>query len=225
MKPLAFSWGKFNTIPVVGILRNLLPDQIHRILPLYIDAGFTTVEITIDSKDATHSISSALEKFGAHLNIGAGTVCTMADLEKALEAGAQFIVTPILSEEVIRHAVSRKIPVFPGAYTPTEIFRATALGADMVKVFPATSLGTSYIKEIKAPLKNIRLLPTGGINLSNCTEFLDAGATGLGIGSQLFDKDLIATENWKTLREHFGKYSEKIMQHRKRTVQLSYSKL
>lgn len=225
MKPLAFSWEKFNAIPVVGIMRNLVPEQIDQILPLYIEAGFTTVEITIDSKDATHSISSALEKYGSHLNVGAGTVCTLEDLEKALGAGAQFIVTPILSEDVIRYAVSRKIPVFPGAYTPTEIFRASALGADMIKVFPATSLGTAYIKEIKAPLKNIRLLPTGGINLGNCTDFLDAGAAGLGIGSQLFDKDLIATENWKVLREHFGKYSYKITQHRKQTVQLSYSKI
>lgn len=225
MTPLAFSWEKFNAIPVVGILRDLLPEQIEQILPLYIEAGFTTVEITIDSTDATHSIGSALEKFGSHLNVGAGTVCTTEDLEKALRAGAQFIVTPVLNEDVIRHAVSRKIPVFPGAYTPTEIFRASALGADVIKVFPAASLGASYIKEIKAPLKNIKLLPTGGINLGNCTEFLDAGATGLGIGSQLFDKDLIATKNWKALREHFGKYSQKIMQHRKRTVQLSYSKI
>jgi 2-dehydro-3-deoxyphosphogluconate aldolase/(4S)-4-hydroxy-2-oxoglutarate aldolase len=106
--------------------------------------------------------------------------------------------------------VSRNIPVFPGAYTPTEIYQAWKLGASMVKVYPATSLGPEYIKDVKAPLNKIKLMPTGGINLDNIQTFIKAGADGLGIGSQLFDKTLIKDENWEGLELHFKQYVSKI---------------
>jgi 2-dehydro-3-deoxyphosphogluconate aldolase/(4S)-4-hydroxy-2-oxoglutarate aldolase len=139
------------------------------------------------------------EVYGDQLNIGAGTVCTEKDLEVALAAGAQFIVTPILNEQVIRKCVEAQIPVFPGALTPSEIYQAWRWGASLVKVFPASAFGPGYIREILAPLDEIQLMPTGGISLQNMADYYRAGAKGFGLGSLLFDKKLIQTCAWDAL--------------------------
>ena len=201
-----FSWNGFAKVPIVGIIRNLSFEVIEKILPVYLSAGLTTIEITMNTPAAEDIIRFAADKYKGQLNVGAGTVCNTDDLEQAIRAGSQFIVTPILDADVVRSCVSKNIPVFPGAYTPTEIYQAWKLGASMVKVYPATSLGPEYIKDVKAPLNKIKLMPTGGINLDNIQTFIKAGADGLGIGSQLFDKALIRDENWNGLAEHFKQY-------------------
>jgi 2-dehydro-3-deoxyphosphogluconate aldolase/(4S)-4-hydroxy-2-oxoglutarate aldolase len=160
----------------------------------------------MNSPDAPVVIAHLVETLGHRLNIGAGTVCTSQDLDLALAAGAQFIVTPILDEEVIRTCVKKEVPVFPGAYTPTEIYRAWSLGASMVKVFPATQLGAGYIREVLAPLPAIKLMPTGGVSPDNFADFLRAGARGLGMGTQLFPKQLIAEGRWEELGEFFSRF-------------------
>lgn len=205
-----FSWNGFSKVPIVGIIRNLSFDTIEKILPIYLSAGLTTIEITMNTQAAEEIIRFAADKYKGQLNVGAGTVCNTDELDMAIRAGSQFIVTPILDPDVVRTCVSRNIPVFPGAYTPTEIYQAWKLGASMVKVYPATSLGPEYIKDVKAPLNKIKLMPTGGINLDNIQTFIKAGADGLGIGSQLFDKTLIKDENWKGLELHFKQYVSKL---------------
>jgi 2-dehydro-3-deoxyphosphogluconate aldolase/(4S)-4-hydroxy-2-oxoglutarate aldolase len=136
----------------------------EKIAALFFENGFTTLEVTMNSPGAADMIRKLSTDYEDRLNIGAGTVCTIADLNEALAAGASFIVTPVLVEEVIIAAVERNVPIFPGAYTPSEIYRAWSLGASMIKVFPATKLGPEYIKDVLAPLPQIRLLPTGGVN-------------------------------------------------------------
>lgn len=205
-----FSWNGFSKVPIVGIIRNLSFDTIEKILPIYLSAGLTTIEITMNTQAAAEIIRFAADKYKGQLNVGAGTVCNTDDLDLAIKAGSQFIVTPILDPDVVQACVSKNIPVFPGAYTPTEIYQAWKLGASMVKVYPATSLGPEYIKDVKAPLTNIKLMPTGGINLDNIQTFIKAGADGLGIGSQLFDKTLIKDENWDGLELHFKQYVSKL---------------
>jgi len=205
-----FSWNGFSKVPIVGIIRNLSFDTIEKILPIYLSAGLTTIEITMNTQAAEEIIRFAADKYKGQLNVGAGTVCNTDDLDLAIKAGSQFIVTPILDPDVVRACVSKNIPVFPGAYTPTEIYQAWKLGASMVKVYPATSLGPEYIKDVKAPLTNIKLMPTGGINLDNIQTFIKAGADGLGIGSQLFDKTLLKDENWQGLELHFKQYVSKL---------------
>ena len=187
-------------MPVVGIMRNLPPQHTEDLVNCYAAAGLTTLEVTMNSPGAQDTIAWLVNNYGNRLNIGAGTVCDTKDLKIALEAGAQFIVTPILDEEVIRTCVSEDIPVFPGAYTPTEIFKAYRLGASMVKVFPASKLGPEFIKELLAPLTYLKLLPTGGINLQNFREYFKAGARGVGIGSGLFPAELINNGRWDELR-------------------------
>ena len=205
-----FSWNGFSKVPIVGIIRNLSFDTIEKILPIYLSAGLTTIEITMNTQAAEEIIRFAADKYKGQLNVGAGTVCNTDELDLAIRAGSQFIVTPILDPDVVRTCVSKNIPVFPGAYTPTEIYQAWKLGASMVKVYPATSLGPEYIKDVKAPLNKIKLMPTGGINLDNIQTFIKAGADGLGIGSQLFDKTLIKDENWEGLELHFKQYVSKL---------------
>lgn len=196
----SFSWAAFDQMPVVGILRNIARKQTEIISELYLEAGLSSLEVTMNSKDATKIISSLAKGLGEQLNIGAGTVCTLEDLEKALDVGAQFIVTPIMDEGVIRECVRRKVPVFAGAYTPTEIYKTWHLGASMVKVFPASQLGPAYIKEVLAPLNHVKLMPTGGISIHNFSDFLKAGACGLGMGSQLIPGHLVESEQWAELR-------------------------
>ena len=205
-----FSWNGFSKVPIVGIIRNLSFDTIEKILPIYLSAGLTTIEITMNTQAAEEIIRFAADKYMGQLNVGAGTVCNTDELDQAIRAGSQFIVTPILDPDVVRTCVSKNIPVFPGAYTPTEIYQAWKLGASMVKVYPATSLGPEYIKDVKAPLNKIKLMPTGGINLDNIQTFIKAGADGLGIGSQLFDKTLIKDQNWEGLELHFKQYVSKL---------------
>jgi 2-dehydro-3-deoxyphosphogluconate aldolase/(4S)-4-hydroxy-2-oxoglutarate aldolase len=201
-----FSWELFNQMPIIGIMRNISRQHTENIAPVYHQSGLTCLEVTMNSPGAEEIIASLVNIYGDKLNIGAGTVCTISDLEKALNAGAQFIVTPIVNEDVISTCAAQKIHVFPGAYTPTEIYKAWSLGATMVKVFPATTLGTGYIREVLGPLNQISLVPTGGIDLENFTGYLAAGAKAVGIGSHLFPKNILANEDWDKLREIYALY-------------------
>lgn len=210
MKKNMFSDELFLNAPLVGIIRNIPFEIIKKILPVYVDSGLTTIEITMNTPEAEDIIQYAIQQYGDILNIGAGTVCDEHHLEKALQAGAGFIVSPVVNESVLLACVEKKIPIFPGAYTPTEIYRCWSLGAYMVKVFPATSLGACYIKEVKAPLNDIKLLPTGGVDLENIKSFFNAGASGVGMSGQLFNKTYIVNENWNKLREHFKLLLDKL---------------
>ncbi|MVM38132.1 bifunctional 4-hydroxy-2-oxoglutarate aldolase/2-dehydro-3-deoxy-phosphogluconate aldolase [Spirosoma sp. HMF3257] len=206
----SFSWELFSKAPIIGIIRGLSAEVVAQILPLYRASGLTTIEITMNTPGAETMIQRALETNSEGLNIGAGTVCTKDDLDRALDAGAQFIVTPIVNKKVIKACVKRNVPIFPGAFTPSEIYKAWSLGASMIKVYPATSLGPDYIKDLKAPMNQLEVVPTGGISLDNMVAYFKAGANGVGIGSHLFDKTLIQQKNWSGLMEHFEQFVQKI---------------
>lgn len=206
-----FNTNEFDQMPIVGIMRNYSSESIKEIIPLYQKAGLTTLEITMNSHNAEEMIPYLATHF-PNMNIGAGTVCEMSDLVKALDLGAKFIVTPILNEEVIEFCTQNSIPVFPGALTPTEIYKAWRLGATAVKIFPGSVFGAPYVKEIKGPLTTIKLLPTGGVNLNNIEEFFKNGATGVGLGGSLFNPQLIADNNFEGLYHHFVAYAQKVSQ-------------
>ncbi len=175
----------------------------------------------MNSDGAEDIIRYASLRYKDHLNIGAGTVCSRDDLDRALVAGAQFIVTPVMEEDIIRRCKEIGIPVFPGAFTPSEIYSAWKSGADMVKVFPASMLGPQYIRELRGPLNQIKLMPTGGINSDNATAFLRAGASAVAMGSELMDKKLIRDKNWKALSMHFEQVVKNIKEHTGNPVQVS----
>lgn len=207
----SFSWSLYQQAPIVGIIRGMAKETILKIAGAYFEAGLYTLEVTMNTEGATNIIEVLRDDFPG-LNIGAGTVCNVVDFDKAIEAGAQFIVTPVCVEEVIKKSVAQNIPIFPGAYTPTEIYKAWSLGASAVKVFPAAQLGVKYIKDVSAPLNEIKLLPTGGVNLDNIHSFFKAGAAGVGMGSSLFNQQLIEAEDYQGLEEYFLKFKKEIQE-------------
>jgi len=199
-----FKADKFDEMPVIGILRNVPLPDIEAILPFYIKAGFTNLEVTMNSNGAEETIRHLSENYPS-LNIGAGTVCDKNDLKRAVKAGASFIVTPVVDEKVIKKCVKWGIPIFPGAFSPLEIYTASKYGATGVKVFPANHLGPSYIKDVLAPFQHLKLYPTGGVNLENISAYFKAGAKGLGMGGTLFLAPLLETKDYENLGLHFEK--------------------
>ena len=205
-----FSWELFDKMPIVGIIRNLTVADINFVLPIYKQAGFTTIEITLNTPEALSVISSLANQYNSELNVGAGTVCTLDDLTDAVNAGANFIVTPIFKAEVVKKCVSMEVPIFPGAFSPTEIYEAWELGASMVKLYPASMVGPAYVSAVLAPLNKVKLMPTGGIHLSNMLAFMKAGATSLGIGSELFDKKIIQKRDSEAMLNHFTLFAQQM---------------
>ena len=173
--------------PVVAILRRPRVD-IELCVRALIEAGVRLVEVTIDSPAAVPFLESAAKKFKEGL-FGAGTVTVPELAEKAIRAGAKFLVTPNFNPEVIHVARSRQIPILSGAMTPTEIFAAYEAGAEVIKVFPAATLGSAYFRELRGPFPEIPLMATGGITVENAPDFFAAGATALGVGGSLALKD------------------------------------
>lgn len=155
-------------------------------------SGVDVVEVTLNSAGALEMLQALSEHFGSRLVIGAGTVLSAEAAGQAIDAGARLIVSPHLDERIVEFAGERKIAVVPGAFTPTEILRAWTAGASFVKVFPAGPVGPRYIRDVRAPLNQVALVPTGGVNLDNAADFIRAGAAALGLGSALVDPKLVA---------------------------------
>ncbi len=205
-----FSWELFDKMPVVGIIRGLSVADINFVLPIYKQAGFTTIEITLNTPEALSVINSLALEYKGELNVGAGTVCTLDDLAAAITAGANFIVTPIFKAEVVKKCVSMEVPIFPGAFSPTEIYEAWELGASIVKLYPASVVGSEYVSAVLAPLNKVKLMPTGGIHLSNMLAFMKSGATSLGIGSELFDKKIIQKRDSEAMLNHLTLFAQQM---------------
>jgi 2-dehydro-3-deoxyphosphogluconate aldolase/(4S)-4-hydroxy-2-oxoglutarate aldolase len=192
----SFSCALFQELPIVGILRGFTLGQMTEIVRAALRGGLRNIEITMNTPDAARQLREAVTVAEGRLNVGAGTVINLELLDQALVAGASFIVTPTVEPKVITECANQKIPVFPGAFSPTEVVRAWELGAMMVKIFPAECVGPGYIRALKAPLPHIKLLPTGGVDLKTLPDFQKAGADGFGIGSPLFDRQRVESCDW-----------------------------
>jgi len=203
-----FSRALFQELPIIGILRGFTLAQMTEIVRAALRGGSRNIEITMNTPDAARQLREAVTVAEGQLNIGAGTVTSLEILDQALDAGATFVVTPSVEPKVITECVNRNIPVFPGAFTPTEIVRAWELGAMMVKIFPAESVGPGYIRAVKAPLPHIKLFPTGGVDLKTLPDFVKAGADGFGIGSPLFDRKRVESCDWKWVEAQCRAFAE-----------------
>lgn len=169
---------------LVAILRGTDVDATVAAALTLIAVGITTLEITLTLKDAEEAIAQVVQDAPAGALVGAGTVLTGADADRAVAAGAQFVVTPTLTESV-EYAIRQGIGVLPGVYTPTEIQRGMDLGAAAVKLFPASALGPGFIKAVRDPFPDARIIPVGGVSVNTVGDFLAAGAFGFGVGSPL----------------------------------------
>lgn len=176
---------------VVGVLRLPRSDLALRALEVAIEHGIGAVEVTLTTPDAQHILREARRRWEGKALVGAGTVLNADEARQAVEAGAQFVVSPILDAGMIQAALDAGVPPIPGVFSPTEIVTAYRLGAPIVKVFPAVTLGTPFFKEVKAPLPSIALMAVGGIHAHNAAEYLHAGADLVGVGGALFPKTAI----------------------------------
>ena len=206
-----FSTERFEEAPVMGILRGFSLNEILQFIPSYIEAGLQTVEVTMNSPKPADAIQKLVVEYGDVLNIGAGTVCSKADLERAITAGASFIVAPNTNEAIITGALENNLAVIPGAFTPTEIAKARELGATAIKLFPASGLSPAFVKDMLGPFPDARLIPTGGITLETMGAYRQAGAYGVGIGSQLFDRKILLGGTKEDICRHFSRFRRKVL--------------
>jgi len=190
---------RFKQFPIMGILRGVEPDIIEPLTDTVISSGLQTIEIAMNTPAATDLIRQMVKSADGRLTVGAGTVLTIDDLHQALDAGATFIVSPVLVPDVVEHCAKNSIPVFPGALTPLEIYDAWQAGATMVKVFPAKSFGPDYLKEIKGPFGDIELLACGGVKPDNVREFFSCGASAVAFGGSIFKHEWLRKQDFSSI--------------------------
>lgn len=168
---------------IVAILRGVQPDKVLQVVHALYDGGIRLVEVTLNSKDPFAQIEMLTHELGKKMCIGAGTVLDVEGARTAIRSGARFLISPVVDVDVIRTAKDNEVISIPGAYTATEIFFAHKSGGDIIKVFPASDPG--YMKGVLAALDQVKLMPTGGVSLSNIRQFHQSGCVAFGIGSAL----------------------------------------
>ena len=171
---------------VIAIGRHLDPASVLAIGEALAAGGIHAFEVTMNSASAVAAIEALTARFRPdELLVGAGTVLDEAQAQAAVDAGARFLVMPHFDARIIEWAVRHDVPAFPGAFTPTEILAAWRAGAAAVKLFPASAVGPTFVRELRGPLPQIPLIPTGGVTVENAPAFLAAGALAVGMGSWL----------------------------------------
>jgi 2-dehydro-3-deoxyphosphogluconate aldolase/(4S)-4-hydroxy-2-oxoglutarate aldolase len=192
---------------IIPVIRAESADAAVRTSEALVAGGIATLEITMTVPDALRAMRFVSGRLGSDVLLGAGTVTTAAMAADALDAGARFLVSPCVVPEVIALARDRAVPMLPGALTPTEVFTAHTLGADIVKVFPASAVGgPAYIRALKAPFPFIDFCPTGGVNLDTLGEFIKAGAVAVGVGGELVLKGAIQAGEFSRITELTRRY-------------------
>jgi 2-dehydro-3-deoxyphosphogluconate aldolase/(4S)-4-hydroxy-2-oxoglutarate aldolase len=193
---------------IVAILRFDDPGPLVEVVTSLADGGITVAEVTLTVPGALEVIREAKRKLGGRVLLGAGTVLDPETARAALLAGAEFIVAPNFNRDVIQLCRRYDKLVMPGAFTPTEVLTAWEAGADIVKVFPADILGPAFFKALRGPLPQVKLMPTGGVDLSNAAEYLKAGAVCLGVGGQLVDPKAVAARDFARITALARQYVE-----------------
>lgn len=204
-------------IGIIPVIRAPSADAAVAVVEALLQGGLTVAEITMTVPNAIDAIGSVAKRFANQVLVGAGTVTDADTARRAVDAGAEFIVTPCLVPEVIDAARRADVAVLPGALTPTEVLEAFRLGGDMVKVFPAQSVGgAAYLRALHGPFPEIPLVPTGGVTLDNVGEMFDAGAAAIGVGSELISKDALAQRDYAAVSALAGQFLAAVRKARER---------
>lgn len=179
---------KIKEIGVLPVIRADSAEEARQVIEAVKAGGITTIEVTMTVPNAVELIADLIKSYSTEITIGAGTVLDVQTAQKCIAAGAKFIISPATNFDVINFCNEQEIVVMPGALTPTEVVAAWNAGADFVKIFPASAMGgASYLKSLRAPLPNIKLIPTGGVSLKTAADFILAGAEAIGVGADLVD--------------------------------------
>ena len=201
-----FDLSRFKEASILGIIRGASPGSVQGILDACISGGLKFVELTLNSERALPSIELASKEFSGGLCIGAGTVLSLSDTIQAVNAGAQFIVSPTLNIDVASYCGEKGLAYFPGALTPTEIEKSWNAGATMVKVFPASQMGPDYFKTVRGPFDKLLLMAVGGIKVSDATKYLQAGASAVAIGGSVFTPSRIKNKEFESIKSEISKF-------------------
>ncbi len=191
---------------IVAVVRSEKPDQLIQVVEALARGGVTAAEITFTVPEADRVIREVRKALGDKIVLGAGTVLDTETARTAILAGAEYLVTPCTNVDVIRLAKRYGKVIMPGGFTPTECLTAWEAGADIVKVFPADVVGTGFFKAMKGPLPQIRLMPTGGVDLNTAESFLKAGACCLGVGSSLVEPKAVAAGDFDRIEALAAQY-------------------
>ena len=188
----------------VAVVRTDSPDAMVELARALLAGGVSCIEITLTVPGALDAIRRVAEDLAQDADapevlIGAGSVLDAHQAEAAIEAGARYVVSPVFKRAIVEAAHSLDAAAMPGCFTPTEILTATEAGADVVKVFPADALGMAFFRGVLAPMPHLRLMPTGGVSLTNADGWVAAGAVAVGVGSALVDKRAVAAGDWATI--------------------------
>jgi len=186
---------------IVAIIRTPDAAQVQAIVDALVEGGIRALEVTMTVPCAVALIREIAPKLPAGFLLGAGTVVDAETARAVVDAGARFVVSPVFRAGVVAACHERGVPALPGCFSPTEILDAHDAGADITKVFPATVLGPQFIKDVRAPLPQVKLMPTGGVTPANAGDWIRAGAAAVGIGSALLDGAAIARGDWRVLVE------------------------
>ena len=201
---------------VIVIVRGVKRESLIPLAEAMYKGGIRLIECTYDARclttdeETSSNIEMLVKHFEGRMSVGAGNVLTEKQVELTARAGGAFIISPDTNPDVIAKTRELGLVSMPGAITPTEVAAAHRAGADFVKLFPIGLYGSQYIKDISAPLSHIKLLAVGGVSAENMTEFLSAGACGIGVGSSIVNKKLIEAEDFDAITEMARKYTAQI---------------
>jgi 2-dehydro-3-deoxyphosphogluconate aldolase/(4S)-4-hydroxy-2-oxoglutarate aldolase len=193
---------------IVAVVRFSAPGPLVDVVEALAAGGVAVAEVTFTVPGALDVIRAARQRLGDRVLLGAGTVLDPETARAAFLAGAEFVVSPTVNTEVIKLCRRYDKLVMPGAFTPTEVLTAWEAGADIVKVFPADVVGPAFFKALRGPLPQVKLMPTGGVDLNTAAEFLKAGAVCLGVGGQLVDPAAVAAGDFARVTDTARKYAE-----------------
>jgi 2-dehydro-3-deoxyphosphogluconate aldolase/(4S)-4-hydroxy-2-oxoglutarate aldolase len=193
--------GALVTTRVVAILRSENAERAEEVVAVLLENGIRSLELTLTTKGALDVMERLASTVPDGTDLGMGTVLTAADVDRAVDSGARFVVSPAVVPAVIEAAARHGIASYPGALTPTEIHTAWSAGASAVKLFPGGALGPAYLKAVRAPLPDVPLVPTGGVDVEAVGTWLDAGAVAVGLGSPLIGDALTPSGDLDALAE------------------------
>lgn len=198
---------QIESIGVVPVVRASSADEAMQAIDAIRAGGINVLEITMTVPGAIGVIAGVSKRYGSDVVVGAGTVLDPETARKCIDAGAVFVVSPALNVDTIAACIDAGIPVMPGALSPTEVVTAWNAGADMVKIFPAGAVGgPSYLKNLKGPLPQVKMIPTGGVSLTTAADFIKAGAAALGVGTDLVDIKAIRAGNARVVTERASEF-------------------
>ncbi|HEV8209417.1 MAG TPA: bifunctional 4-hydroxy-2-oxoglutarate aldolase/2-dehydro-3-deoxy-phosphogluconate aldolase [Vicinamibacterales bacterium] len=191
--------ARIEALGVVAVIRLKDPGKLRAVVDAMADGGVRALEVTMTVPGAVDLIRGLASSLPAGFLLGAGTVTDAATAKAVIDAGACFVVGPVFRPDVIEACHERDVPAMPGCFSPTEILAAHECGADIIKVFPATMLGPQYLKDVRAPLPQVKLMPTGGVTLDNAGDWIRAGAVAVGLGSSLLDAKAIESNRFDVI--------------------------